>query len=166
MSSNAKALAVLAILAIMIVVDIVAIQILGRNASSTFTSVGQLIGPAKPQAPPSLLAGFAETDITPSLKDKTVYMAGFGQNRKATAIHDPLKARAIVFKDGKSKIALVSIDVVGFFYPNVENVRGKLDGFPYVLVPSTHNHEGPDTLGICVANPFTSGTEPDYMNQV
>lgn len=166
MSNNAKAFAVLAILAIMIVVDLVAVQMLGRNASSTFTSVGQAIGAAKPQAPPALQAGFAETDITPTLKDRTVYMAGFGQNRKATAIHDPLKARAIVLKDGKSKIALVSIDVVGFFYPSVESVRGKLDGFTYVLVSSTHNHEGPDTLGIWGPNPFTSGIDAEYMKQV
>src|SRR5262249_27638947 len=39
-----------------------------------------------------LQAGFAETDITPDVKNKTVYMAGFGHNRKATGVHDPLKA--------------------------------------------------------------------------
>src|ERR1700739_2863645 len=64
--------------------------------------------------PTELQAGFAETDITPRVKEKTVFMAGFGHNRKATGVHDPLKARAVVFKHGQEKIALVSIDLIGF----------------------------------------------------
>src|SRR5262245_13808659 len=94
----------------------------------------------------ALEAGFGEADITPEVKGKTVYVAGFGHNRKATGVHDPLKARAVVLRHGEKKIALVSLDVVGFFLPSVERVRGKLPGFTYVLVSSTHNHEGPDTL--------------------
>src|SRR5262249_6232665 len=94
---------------------------------------------------PALHAGFAETDITPKLGAKPVYMAGFGQNRKATKVHDPLMARAVVLKHGTQKVAMVSVDLVGFFYPNVVSVRKQLPGFTYVLVSSTHNHEGPDT---------------------
>lgn len=162
MSNSGKALTVLAILAIVIVVDMAAVHMLGRKSSGVFSSVATAV---KAVAPP-LHAGFAETDITPTVEGKTVYMAGFGQNRKATGVHDPLKARAVVLKDGTSKIALVSIDVVGFFYPNVESVRGKLAGFTYVLVSSTHNHEGPDTLGIWGPNPFTSGIDAEYMKHV
>jgi hypothetical protein len=123
---------------------------------------------AAEERPPAskLQAGFAEIDITPKLGDKPVYMAGFGQNRKATGVHDPLKARAVVLKDGDSKLALVSIDVVGFFHPNVSHVRQQLDGFTYVLVSSTHNHEGPDTLGLWGPNPFTSGVDPAYLKRV
>jgi hypothetical protein len=113
-----------------------------------------------------LRVGFGETDITPSLDGKTVYMAGFGQNRKATGVHDPLKARAVVLKHRDQKLAIVSIDVVGFFHPNVERVRGRLPGFTYVLVSSTHNHEGPDTLGLWGPNPFASGIDAEYMKQV
>ncbi len=97
---------------------------------------------------------------------KPVYMAGFGQNRIAKGVHDPLVARAVVFQDGGRKLALVSIDVVGFFYPNVVAVREKLPGFTYVLVSSTHNHEGPDTLGLWGPNPFTSGVDPTYLQHV
>ena len=113
-----------------------------------------------------LQAGFGETDITPEIGDKPVYMAGFGQNRKATAIHDRLKARAVVFKHGDVKIALVSVDLVGLFHANVVRVREKLPGFRYVLVSSTHNHEGPDTLGLWGPNPFKSGIDRDYVNSV
>ena len=48
-----------------------------------------------------LQVGFAEKDITPRVKEKTVFMAGFGHNRKAIGVHDPLKARAVVFKHGQ-----------------------------------------------------------------
>src|SRR5262249_4056636 len=69
---------------------------------------------------PSLEVGFGEADISPKLDPrKPVYIAGFGQNRKATKVHDPLFARAVVLQDRKTKIALVSVDLVGFFRPNV-----------------------------------------------
>src|SRR5262249_26012388 len=113
-----------------------------------------------------LQAGFAETDITPVVKDKTVYMAGFGHNRKATGIHDPLKVRAVVLHHGADKIALVSVDLVGFFQPQVESVRRRLPGFRYVLVSSTHNHEGPDTLGLWGASAFRSGIDAEYLASV
>src|SRR5262249_37477025 len=106
------------------------------------------VAPSSFAQPNGLQAGFAEADITPKLGAKPGFMAGFGQDRKATAVHDPLLARAVVLHDGKQKIALVSIDVVGFFHPNVVRVREGLPGFAYVLVSSTHNHEGPDTLGL------------------
>src|SRR5262249_7434416 len=67
---------------------------------------------------------------------------------------------------GERKIALVSIDLVGFFHPNVVRVRERLAGFDYVLVSSTHNHEGPDTLGLWGPNAFKSGVDPEYLKTV
>src|SRR5689334_7635223 len=82
-----------------------------------------------------LHAGFAEEDITPEVGGASpVYLAGFGQNRKATGVHDPLKARAVVLTHGKAKVALASVDVVGLFLPSVARVRGQLPGFTYMLV--------------------------------
>ncbi|MCI0701196.1 MAG: hypothetical protein L0241_08965 [Planctomycetia bacterium] len=110
--------------------------------------------------------GFGEADLTPELGKKPVYLAGFGQNRKATKVHDPIMARAVVLADGDEKIALVSADVVGLFLPSVERIRGKLTGFKYVLVSATHNHEGPDTLGLWGSSPVQSGIDPDYLKKV
>lgn len=110
-----------------------------------------------------LRAGFGEADVTPKLGDKPVYVAGFGHNRKADGVADPLMARAVVLSDGSQTIALASVDVVGFFNTNVENVRKQLKGIDYVLVSSTHNHEGPDTLGLWGKTAFSSGVDPDYM---
>src|SRR5262249_5576998 len=91
----------------------------------------------------ALRAGFGEVDVSPALDGKPVFLAGFGHNRKATRVHDPIMARAVVLDDGKTKVALVSVDVVGLFREPVERVRRQLPGFAYVLVSSTHNHEGP-----------------------
>jgi hypothetical protein len=110
--------------------------------------------------------GFAEVDVTPELGKKPVYLAGFGQNRKATKVHDPITARAVVLADGADKIALVSVDVVGLFITSTERVREKLPGFKYVLVSATHNHEGPDTLGLWGPSPLQSGVDPDYLKKV
>jgi hypothetical protein len=107
--------------------------------------------------------GFGEADITPKVGDKPVYIAGFGNDRKATGVHDPLMARAVVLEQGQTKIALVSVDLVGFFYPRVLRVRERVRGFSYVLVTSTHNHEGPDTLGLWGPGRFQSGVDPDYL---
>jgi hypothetical protein len=113
-----------------------------------------------------LEAGFAETDITPKIGAKPVYLAGFGRGRKATGILDPLKARALVLRHGKTKLALVSVDLIGFFHPYVREVRKGLPGFAYILVSSTHNHEGPDTLGLWGAGLFDSGVDPAYIKEV
>jgi hypothetical protein len=122
--------------------------------------------PAEPDEP-ELLVGFGERDITPKVGDMaTVYMAGFGQNRKATGVHDKLFARAVVLQHGKTKIAIASVDLVGFFLPSVENVRKQLEGFTYVLVSSTHNHEGPDTLGLWGPTALQSGVNAEYVKSV
>jgi hypothetical protein len=122
--------------------------------------------PADESAPEMLRAGLGECDITPRLDGKAVYLAGFGKNRKATGVHDPLMARALVLAHGGRKLALVSVDVVGLFHATAERVRARLPGFTYVLVSSTHNHEGPDTLGLWGANAVSSGIDPDYLKRL
>ena len=113
-----------------------------------------------------LTVGFAEVDITPELGKKPVYLAGFGQDRQAKKVHDPIMVRAVVLADGDRRIALLSVDVVGLFNPSAERVRKELPGFKYVLVSTTHNHEGPDTLGLWGANPLQSGVDPEYLKKV
>jgi hypothetical protein len=125
-----------------------------------------LAGWAADPPEPALEVGFGEADVTPKLGEKPVYLAGFGHNRLATGVHDPLRARAAVLRAGPRKVALVSVDVVGLFHPLVERVRKRLDGFDYVLVSSTHNHEGPDTLGLWGPRVFKSGVDPAYMTSV
>ena len=121
---------------------------------------------AGPVSAAELSVGFAEADVTPELGKKPVYLAGFGQDRKATKVHDPIMVRAVVLADGNEKIALVTVDVVGLFYPAVERVRQLLPGFKYVLVSATHNHEGPDTLGLWGPSPLQTGLDQAYLRDV
>jgi hypothetical protein len=110
--------------------------------------------------------GFGKAEITPDVDGpKPVWIAGYGHNRRATGVHDPLYARAVVVRDGERKVALVSVDLVGFMYPNTKNVRAQLEGFAYVLVSSTHNHEGPDTIGLWGPAFRESGVDPDYLKK-
>jgi hypothetical protein len=55
------------------------------------------------------------------------------------------------------------VDVVGLFHAVAESVRKQVPGFAYVCVSSTHNHEGPDTLGLWGKSPFVSGVDREYM---
>ena len=121
-------------------------------------SLAAICALAIPATAAEFTVGFAEVDLSPDVAKKPVYLAGFGQNRKATKVHDPITARAVVMADGDKKIALVSVDVVGLFHPTVERIREKLPGFQYVLVAATHNHEGPDTLGLWGPNRSTEST--------
>ena len=126
-----------------------------------------LASAARAQPSDALLDGFGETDVTPAIDaKKPVYLAGFGKNRKATKVHDPLMARAIVLEHDQIKIALVAVDVVGLFNDVAQNVRKQLPGFTYILVSSTHNHEGPDTMGLWGPSLFVSGIDPEYMKQL
>lgn len=117
--------------------------------------------------PPTLLAGFSSSDITPPLDaGRPVWIAGYGHNRPAQGIHDPLFARGVVLKEGDKKLALVSVDLVGLQYPAVQQVRAALVDFTYVVVASTHNHEGPDTIGLWGPSALRSGVDPEYIRLV
>jgi hypothetical protein len=122
--------------------------------------------PTQAQPAADLRVGFGEVDVTPDPAKKPVWLAGFGKGRNATKVHDPLFARAVVFAHEKKKIAVVSVDLVGLFNDVAQRVRKKLPGFTYILVTSTHNHEGPDTMGLWGPNLFTSGIDAEYMRQV
>jgi hypothetical protein len=112
--------------------------------------------------------GFAERDITPEVaaRKPAVWLAGYGFGRKATGVHDPLFVRAAVLVDGQEKIALASVDLVGLQYQTVQQIRGALEGYRQVTVASTHNHEGPDVIGIWGATPFQRGVSDAYLKVV
>lgn len=111
-------------------------------------------------------AGLGVVDITPDVDAKKVWIAGYGQNRPATGVHDPLYARAVVLADGEQTIALVEVDLVGLQYTEVRRIREKLPELDYVMVASTHNHEGPDVIGLWGPSPFQSGVNPAYLDLV
>jgi hypothetical protein len=114
----------------------------------------------------------ANTAIDSSSKGKYdgIYLAGFGANRIATAKHDDYWARAIVIEQGATKIAIVSIDVIGYYskanYYGLGEVQKLVDarlGISEILITSTHNHEAPDTIGPWGANALSDGKYPKYL---
>jgi hypothetical protein len=111
----------------------------------------------------SVEVGFGKADITPDLARHAVWMAGYGNNRQATGIHDQLWARAVVLREGADKLALVSVDLVGIQRPDVQRVRELLPGYLHILVASTHNHEGPDVIGLWGPSQLESGVDSAYV---
>jgi hypothetical protein len=92
-----------------------------------------------------LRVGFARVKINPDLSNpqRPVYIAGFDQNRKATAIHDDLWAIACVVDDGYTRLGMVALDAIGFFNDDVVAVRRRLAAewkLNYAIVCSTHSH--------------------------
>jgi len=102
-----------------------------------------------------------------------IYLAGFGNNRMATGKHDDLWARAVVLEYGETKIAIVSIDVIGYYskanFYGLGEIKKLVDpklGLSDILITSTHDHEAPDTIGAWGANSLSDGKYPKYLRFV
>jgi hypothetical protein len=108
--------------------------------------------------------GYAQNVITPSF-DKPVYLAGFGNNRRATTVHDDLYVRAFAIQDGGTTLILVALDLIGFFrhdaYEIIENMN-RPD--VQVVIASTHTHHGPDTMGLWGPDQKTCGVDVEYVS--
>lgn len=102
-------------------------------------------GGAVLQAQPSLLplrAGFAETDITPDLGMEIPGGYGKAFHRQ---FHDPCRVRAVVFDDGRTRVALVSVDALMVPRALVQSARALLQqrcGLEprAILIGATHSH--------------------------
>ena len=94
-----------------------------------------------------LLVGCGASVITPGLG---ALMAGYFHEREATAVHDELYARALVFDDGTTKAAILACDIICLPNELAAEVREAVEertGIPAanVLVCATHTHTGPRT---------------------
>ncbi|HSA21070.1 MAG TPA: hypothetical protein P5076_06465, partial [Myxococcota bacterium] len=117
-----------------------------------------------------LVAGAAVEDITPPLGCR---LAGFGFERRATAVRDPLCARALVLSSGGTPFALVALDLIGLSAVRTARLKALLTARhpDHVWLVSTHNHQAPDTLGLWGPGllgvfPCRSGLELDYLRLV
>jgi hypothetical protein len=121
--------------------------------------------------PRPLRAGFGRVKINPDLSDpaRPIWIAGFGQHRAATTLHDDLWAVGCVLDDGYQRVGIVALDAIGFFHDDVIEVRQRLPRewrLDYTVVCSTHNHNTPDLLGLWGPNFLRTGVNPQYRNQV
>lgn len=98
------------------------------------------------------------------------WIAGFGNNRNAGLCpdellapecegfdccdnqfaHDDILANGTVLDFGDTRVAIVTLDLVGYFYSEVQRIEAQLDpalGIDHLIVSATHTHEAPDTMG-------------------
>ena len=93
-----------------------------------------------------LKVGIAKLDVTPPVGAR---MAGFaGRVFPSLAVHDPLWARAVIFDDGKQRIGLVQMDLIGVWETTAAKVRegaAKSAGVvpSGLMLSGTHTHSGP-----------------------
>jgi len=94
----------------------------------------------------ALKAGAAEVDITP---EKPVQLAGYAERTGlSTGVHDPLKASVVVFDDGRSRAALIGLDVImmlQFWGDAIREAVEKKTGIPgsHVILNASHTHGAP-----------------------
>ena len=104
----------------------------------------------------SLRVGVAETDITPPVGFP---MAGYYHERLADGAIDPLKAKAIVFRDSRAKdsaggetgAALVVCDLIGIATDLSQAIRQRASGktgipLANIVISATHSHTAPDYM--------------------
>ncbi len=103
-----------------------------------------------------------------------VWIGGFSPLRPALEVHDPVYARATVISHDGEYIALVALDLVGLGSPRIYDAKYRLGASGFdgdrLVVASSHNHQGPDTMGLW-GNPYDfsdplSGANPVYQNLV
>src|SRR5262249_3852217 len=97
-----------------------------------------------------LSVGVATVDITPP---QGYRMAGYFVERVNTGTHDPLLAKAIVFRQGERKAALVFCDLVAVTRNVADRARARASektGIPVgsIAVAATHSHTGPLYAGV------------------
>ncbi len=116
--------------------------------------------------------GEAFEDLNKNGKWDPVWMAGNRGGRSALGIESDIWARAVALKtkvngmkgDG---IILVALDLIGYMFDEADTVRSAVSaktGLPKsnIFVASTHDHSGPDTIGVWGDN-GNCGKDPIYM---
>ncbi len=134
------------------------------RTSAALAALLVLFAAARPAR--ALEAAAGKVEITPDLKTEKVWMAGFGATgRKPWGVHDPLYARLLVLREGDRTVAMVGLDLLGFYRNDVADLR-RLAGFDApgrsLFLNSTHTHSGPDTLGLWGPMIGVSGINAQY----
>jgi hypothetical protein len=116
------------------------------NAARTLTTsiIIVIVVPALATAA-DFQAGVAVVDITPPANYR---MSGYFNERLNTGTHDPLSAKALVFRQGDQQAALVFCDLIGISPDVARRAReqaAQKTGIPAsnILIHGTHTHTGP-----------------------
>ena len=119
----------------------------------------------------AIQVGAASATVNPP---NGAFLAGYDTNRRSTGVHDDLYAKAVVFHDGESAVALVVLDGISIQYDTASEIRraasravSKITLPPErIIVQATHTHCAPDTIGIYGPDETHTGeTAPLYSNE-
>lgn len=121
----------------------------------------QSVGP-KPSTAEELLVGTGLADITPS--PLLPISGGMGPSHPATSSQGKLTARAVVFQSGSTRVAVVSLDLLGFPRVLGDRIRKQIERIPAenIIIASTHTHSAPD----CYAFPDGQGGHTGDMKYI
>ncbi len=102
--------------------------------------------------------GAAKVEITPPLD--VPYLSFAPRHQAFAAVHDPLKARALVVSDGRKRAVVISAEAIGFinsvlgegrnFTAEVRAEVERRTGIPgnAVMLTAAHVHSSPDSIDI------------------
>jgi len=108
-----------------------------------------------------LKAGAFAIDVTP--RKYPVSVNGGMSDREVSSAHDPIHARCLVLDDGKTKVAIVTVDSCMIPRELIDDAKAKAEkatGIPgsNILISATHTHSAPTVAGV-----FQSDPDEDYV---
>ena len=129
--------------------------IVATATNSAFTAESQ-----QSSAVSELLVGATAVDISPT--HLPVIVNGMFEERTADRTVDPLFARAFVFDDGHTRIAIVVVDSCMLPRELLDAAKAeasKRTGIPadHILISATHTHSAPSSMGCLGSRP-----DPEY----
>lgn len=107
-----------------------------------------------------LEAGIATGNITPDTSKLHVPLGGYGERMNAAAegVHDYTLTKAIIFKQGGMKFALVSVDIVGIVRPLRDEVLRRIGGTGItsgnLMMAASHTHASVEMNALHSGNVF------------
>ncbi|MCF7854210.1 MAG: hypothetical protein K9N51_05375 [Candidatus Pacebacteria bacterium] len=118
-----------------------------------------------------LRAGVASRDISPP---PGLELAGYPHHpRHNKGVHDPLTAACLVLDNGKTKLAVITLDLLMVSKNQVATVRADIEAKTRIpagniMICCSHTHSGPWTSARIDIDALdeTRGADPDYMQSL
>ena len=123
-----------------------------------------------PEAEARWRAGFGSAEIALPDNGLPLYIAGYHNGWEISEVRDLCRVSALWLDAGGEGILLLSVDCVGLGSDTVSRIRAALepllrDEAVHIHVIATHDHAGPDTLGLW--GPVgEDGKNPGYMGNL
>ena len=91
-----------------------------------------------------ILVGVSEVKITPPVGTPLL-----GPVLPSTGVHDDLFARALVLSDGRQRVAIICLDLIGMDFTFADELRAEVQrqtGITVTLLNCSHTHSAPFTI--------------------